>query len=179
MTESSQSKGRPTPKRSEATKRRGGPVAPPPTNRREAAKQLKAKQAEDRLRARKGSAAGNDAHLLPRDAGPVRRLVRNTVDARRGLGFLLLPVAAILVVAQITAGPGTLALAIAVGIWLATLLGVALDLILTAVQIRSAIRQTFPETTKMGGHIAYGLLRSTVIRRFRMPRPQVARGRKV
>lgn len=176
MTESSQSKGRPTPKRSEASKRRGGPVAPPPTNRREAARQLKAKKAEDRLRARKGTAAGDDAHLLPRDAGPVRRLVRNTVDARRGLGFLLLPVAAVLVVAQITADP--VLLAIAVGLWLATLLGVALDLILTSIQIRSAIRQTYPETTKLGGHIAYGLLRSTVIRRFRMPRPQVARGRK-
>ena len=42
MTEQTQGKGRPTPKR---TQKARGPVAPPPTNRREAARQLREKQA--------------------------------------------------------------------------------------------------------------------------------------
>jgi hypothetical protein len=172
----SQGKGRPTPKRSEAEKRRGGPVPPPPTTRKEAAKQLRAKQAANRTSVRKSNLAGDDAHLMPRDRGPVRRLVRNTVDGRRGLGFMLLPVAAILVVAQFSRDPAVLALA--VGIWLATLVGVAFDLMLTSILLRKAIREQFPEQKKLFGHIAYGLLRSTVIRRFRMPRPQVLRGSK-
>jgi hypothetical protein len=176
VSENTQGKGRPTPKRSDVTKRRSGPVAPPPTNRREAAKQLRAKQAEGRQRIKEGTAAGDDKAMLPRDRGPVRRLVRNTIDGRRNLGFLLLPVAGLLVVAQILRDPVLLALA--VGVWLATLLGVAVDLALTGMQLRSAIKKNFPEEKKVGGHIAYGLLRSTVIRRFRMPRPQVKRGRK-
>lgn len=176
MSESTQGKGRPTPKRSEATKRRGGPVAPPPTNRRAAAKQLRAKQGENRQRIRQGTAVGDEKAMLPRDAGPVRRLVRNTIDARRNLGFLLLPVAGLLVVAQVLRDP--VLLAITLGVWLATLLGVAVDLLLTSIRLRSLLMSTFPEEKKLRGHIAYGLLRSTVIRRFRMPRPQVTRGQR-
>jgi hypothetical protein len=176
VTESTQGKGRPTPKRSESTKRRGGPVTPPPTDRKAAAKQLRAKQADNRQKIKTGTAAGDERLMLPRDAGPIRRTVRNTVDGRRSLGFLLLPVAALLVVAQVTADP--VVLAIAVGVWLATLFGVAVDLILVGLSIRSTLRAAFPQETKLRGHIAYGLLRSTVIRRFRMPRPVVQRGQK-
>jgi hypothetical protein len=176
VSENTQGKGRPTPKRSEVTKRRGGPVTPPPTNRRAAAKQLRAKQADNRQRIKVGTAAGDDKAMLPRDRGPVRRLVRNTIDSRRSLGFLLLPVAGLLVVAQLLRDP--VLLAIAVGVWLATLLGVAVDLLLTGMQLRTTIKRTFPDEQKVRGHVAYGLLRSTVIRRFRMPRPQVKRGNK-
>lgn len=171
---SSAGKGRPTPKRSEAAKRRGGPVSRPPSNRREAARQLRAKQAEGRQRIKAGTAAGDEALMLPRDAGPVRRTVREVVDSRRNLGFLLLPVAALLVIAQVTADP--VVLSIAVGAWLATLLGVAIDLVVVSLAIRSRLRRDFPQETRLRGHIGYGLLRSTVFRRFRMPRPVVQRG---
>ena len=173
---SQQPKGRPTPKRSEATKRRGGPVAPPPTNRREAAKQLRAKQADNRQRIKHRTASGDEKAMLPRDSGPVRRLVRDTVDARRSLGFLLLPVAGVVVIAGLA---GNVQLqAITFGIWLATLLGVALDMVLAGLQLRKALRAAFPQETKLRGHIAYGLLRTTVVRRFRMPKPRVSRGQR-
>ncbi|MGB8650204.1 MAG: DUF3043 domain-containing protein [Mycobacteriales bacterium] len=177
MSEQTQGKGRPTPKRSEAQKRRGGPVTPPPTNRREAAKQLRAKQAADRKRIRDGSVRGDDSAMLPRDRGPVRRLVRDIVDSRRSLGFLLLPIAVLVVVAGVL---GNMQLqALTFGIWLATLLGAAIDMLLAGLQIRAALRSTFPTEKKVLGHVAYGLLRTTVIRRFRMPRPQVTRGQSV
>ncbi|MCU1587381.1 MAG: conserved rane protein of unknown function, partial [Frankiales bacterium] len=95
MTEQTQGKGRPTPKRRDVQKRRGGPVAPPPTNRREAAKALRAKQAADRQRGRAGSAGRSEGVLLARDQGPVRGLVRDLVDSRRNLGGLLMPAAAL------------------------------------------------------------------------------------
>ena len=177
MSESSQTgsgKGRPTPKRSDAAKRRGGPVPPPPATRREAAKQLRAKQADGRQQIRAGTAAGDEKAMLPRDRGPVRRLVRNTVDSRHTAAFLLLPVAAFLVVAQLTADPAIVA--IAVGIWLATLLGVAADLAITGFRLRSAIRTNFPAEGKLRGHVFYGLLRTTVFRRMRSPKPQVSPG---
>jgi len=90
VSEQTTGKGRPTPKRSEAQKRRSGPVAPPPTSRREAAKQLRAKQAENRQRVRKGSLAGDETALLKRDQGPVRKMVRELIDSRRSLGWILL-----------------------------------------------------------------------------------------
>ena len=174
MTESTQGKGRPTPKRSDAQKRRGGPVAPPPTNRREAAKQQRTKQAEDRGHLRKGSA--DDSRMLARDQGPVRRHVRDFVDGRRGLAFLLLPVAAFLVVAQILSDP--VLVAVAVGIWFATLLGVAADLLLMGIRLRKSVVANFPNEAKVGSHVRYGLLRSTVFRRLRMPKPQVKPGKR-
>ena len=175
MTESSTGKGRPTPKRSDAQKRRGGPVAPPPSNRKEAAKQLREKQAANRQRIKTGTATGDEIAYLPRDRGPVRRLVRNTVDAKRSLAILLLPVAALLVVAQVL-GDRVLT-AIAVGVWLATLVGVAFDLAITAIRLRTTLRQAFPTEKGLRGHIAYGLLRTTVFRRMRMPKPQVSPGK--
>ncbi|MCW2544835.1 MAG: hypothetical protein JWM40_2387, partial [Frankiales bacterium] len=140
MTEQTQGKGRATPKRRDAEKRRGGPVAPPPTNRKEAAKQLRAKQAADRQRGRKPSAssAAADRALLPRDAGPVRRLVRDVVDSRRNIAGLLMPTAALSIGSFFTKDQQVLA-AIS-GIFVATLVGVALDTVLLASLLRRHLK---------------------------------------
>ncbi len=169
-------KGRPTPKRKDAQSRRGGPVAPPPTNRREAARQLRDRQAEGRKQVRQGNLTGDEALLLKRDRGPERRLVRDVVDSRRSLGFLLLPTAALVVVAGFSGNRSVSAAVL--GIWVATILGVALDMVLASIQLSGALKKAFPGG-KRRGHIGYGLLRTTVIRRFRVPRPQVQRGQRV
>jgi hypothetical protein len=172
-TGSASGKGRPTPKRSDAQKRRGGPVAPPPANRKEAAKQLRAKQAEDRTKVRQGNKSGDDRAMLPRDQGPIRRQVRDIIDAHRSPAFMLLPVAAFLVVAQIV--NATALTAVAVFLWLVTLLSVALDLSYTGLRLRKTLRAAYPNEP-LRGHIGYGLLRTTVFRRMRMPRPQTKPG---
>ncbi len=177
MTEQTQGKGRPTPKRRDVEKRRGGPVAPPPTNRREAAKQLRAKQAADRQRGRAGGTGPTERVLLARDAGPVRRRVRDLVDARRNLGGLLMPAAALSIASFFTKDQRVLA-AIS-GVFVATLVGVALDTVLLSSVIRRRLSAEFPQEGKLGGHVFYGVLRSTVIRRMRMPKPKVDRGAKV
>lgn len=173
MTESS-GKGRPTPKRSDAQKRRTGPVSPPPATRREAAKRLREQQASGRKRLRDGTIAGDERAMLPRDAGPVRRLVRDTVDGRRSLGILLLPSAFILIVTQYT--KQTTLFTVAVVLWVATIVAVVIDMTITAWRIRGGIRRDFPGEVKVRGHVAYGLLRTTVFRRFRMPPARVRDG---
>lgn len=177
MTEKTQGKGRPTPKRKDSQSRRGGPVAPPPTNRREAAAQLRAKQAENRQRIRKGTAAGDERAMLPRDAGPIRRLVRDLVDARRNLGWLLLPVSGFALFAQVFKDPAVVQAIF--GLFAGTLVGVALDLVLLSGILRTRLRTEFPSEAKLGKHIRYGLLRSTTVRRFRIPKPQVQRGQRI
>ena len=165
-------KGRPTPKRSEAGRRRSGPVAPPPATRKEAARRLREERAEQR---RSGNpAAGREpGRVLKRDLGPVRALARDVVDGRRNLAVLMLPAALLLVLAQLVGNAALLALA--VNSWTVTLLAVVLDLVFLAVLTRRRVREAFPDE-RTGAHVGYALLRSTVLRRWRMPPPRVAPG---
>jgi len=169
VSEQTTGKGRPTPKRNETSKRKG-PVAPPPTSRREAAKQLRAKQASERTRVRDGIKRGDEAVLLKRDQGPVRKLVRDIVDGRRSLGWVLMPVAVIVIISGFM---GQAVYALVFAIWLASLAAVAIDMAFIGVEIGRSIRREFPEEPRWRGHIRYGLLRTTMMRRFRMPRPTV------
>src|SRR4051794_19308553 len=84
-----QSKGRPTPKRSEAEKRRRQPITAP-KSRKEAYRRQRERVSQDRAKARAGLARGDDKYLPKRDQGPVRRLARDYVDARRTLGSYLM-----------------------------------------------------------------------------------------
>jgi hypothetical protein len=162
-------KGRPTPKRSEAQRgRRGGPVAPPPRTRKEAAQRARDEAKAARASVREGRA------LLPRDAGPVRALVRDVVDARRSIGTLMLPLALVLLLAQATGDRRVFDVALLT--WLVGIVALATDLVLTARVVRRRVREEFPEEQKVRGHVAYGLLRTTVFRRWRIPAPRVSPG---
>lgn len=162
-----QGKGRPTPKRSEKQRRRSGPVAPPPQTRKEASRRQKQETREHRARLREGTARGDERNLARRDAGPVRKLVRNVVDGRRSAGVLLLPVALLLVLAQFSGAQ--VLLDVALTLWIASLLAVFIDVVVLLVTIRRRIREQFPDERRMTGHLAYGFLRSTVFRRWRLP----------
>ena len=165
-------KGRPTPKRSEAQRvRRGGPVTPPPQTRKEAARRAREASRASRDRVREGT------QLLPRDAGPVRALVRDVVDSRRSIGTLMLPLALVLVFAQMSGNQ--LVLDIALAVWLAGIVALFTDLVLTARVLRRRLREEFPELGALRGHIGYGLLRTTVFRRWRIPAARVSPGQTV
>ena len=160
-------KGRPTPKRSEAQRhRRGGPVPPPPRTRKEAAKRAREQARASRGRFRDGS------DLLPRDAGPVRALVRDVVDSRLSIGPLMLPLALVLVVAQLSGSRRILDFALTV--WLVGVVALFADLVVTGLALRRRIRAEHPEVRKLRGHVAYGLMRSTVFRRWRLPVARVS-----
>ncbi|MEX2288886.1 MAG: DUF3043 domain-containing protein [Mycobacteriales bacterium] len=165
-------KGRPTPKRSEK-QRRTGPVAPPPQTRKEAAKRRKEEAGAARKRIQEGAARGDERYLAPRDAGPVRALVRDTVDERRNVGVLLLPLALVLIVANLTGNPRLQSIALL--FWLGAILAMLADIAVTTVVIRRRVRRDFPQEVSWR-HVAYGLLRSTVLRRFRLPLPRVSPG---
>src|SRR3954453_1474305 len=74
-------KGRPTPKRREAERRRKAVVAP--KTRKEAAQLQRERLRKTRRPTREGVARGDQRALAPRDAGPVRAFVRDYVDSRR------------------------------------------------------------------------------------------------
>lgn len=167
-------KGRPTPKRSVAEKKRAPVVAP--TNRRDAARLARQQRAVRRNDARKALVSGSDERALPaRDRGPVRRYVRDWVDARRTLSEFMLPAIVILWLPSIfTTGKTQQTVSAILSIVVLVLL---LELIAMLVLLRRAIVRTFPEGGPgRQGALRYGGMRLAALRMFRLPKPAVRRG---
>jgi hypothetical protein len=171
-------KGRPTPKRHEAQGRRPGPPPPPPTTRKEAYRRMRAQQAASRGATRAGVARGDDSHLPARDRGPVRKLVRDTVDARRNAGSFFLGVAALVLVGYFV--PNAAVQSYTVFVWFLFFLVIIADSVVLGRKIKKKILERFPdEDHKMRGLVWYGISRATMVRRWRFPKPEVALGAKV
>lgn len=184
-------KGRPTPKRTDKTKKRG-PVAPAPLTAAEARQRRKemrnsmTKEERKAEKARQRSAmatqrermmSGEEAYLLPRDKGPVRGYVRDLVDSRRNLLGLFLPLSLILIFLMLAlpklayySPPFTLALMAAM----------LIDGFLLWRKVNNAVEAKFPDNTESRRKLGlYAVARATQLRRSRIPRPRVDRGAKV
>jgi hypothetical protein len=166
-------KGRPTPKRNEAQGRRPGPPPPPPTTRKEAYKRMRQNQATGRTTARQAAAAGNEAYLPRRDQGPVKKLVRDVVDARRNVGSLFLVVAGVAVIGTIA--PNLTLRSYASFLLMLFFLVFIVDSVLLSRRIKRAVAERLPKESPKGA-TWYGISRSTMIRRWRFPKPQVQIG---
>lgn len=166
-------KGRPTPKRREAEQARKQRMAPP-KDRREAAARQRERRREERQLARAALASGDARHLPARDRGPVRTYCRDFVDARRSVAEFMLPVLLlVLVLGSIPAVAPTTSL-----IFLTIMLAVAVDTALLVSRLRAQLRTRFPGESHKGATL-YTVLRSTQLRRLRLPKPQVKPGAKV
>jgi hypothetical protein len=161
-------KGRPTPKRIEAQGRRPGPLPPPPTSRKEAYRRMRDTRATSPRGAR---AAVSDAdRLMPRDRGAVRALVRDVVDSRRNAASIFLLVAVLVLGGNLIPDP-TLRGYVPY-LWSGFFVLIAADSFLLARRIRTAIAERFPgEAPGKKGAVWYGISRSTMIRRWRFPKP--------
>jgi len=171
-------KGRPTPKRREAQKRRTGPVAPPPRTRKEAYRRLREQNALRRVEAREGVRSGEEKYLPMRDRGPVRALVRDIVDSRRNAGGLFLPVAFVVLVSYVV--PDAQVKALVLTLWMAVFALIVIDSVAIGIRIRRLVRERHPDTKERTGRLVwYGTSRATMIRRFRMPKPRVKVGTRI
>lgn len=182
-------KGRPTPKRSSSSRRRG-PVAPAPTTVSEARKRRKemrrtmtraerrdAKQQQRTAMAhrRERMLAGEEAFLLPRDQGPVRRYVRDLVDSRRSVLGLFMPSAMFLIFVMLGLPP-RLQYLISM-FMLVFMTAMAIDAVVLARKVKAAVDEKFPGNTETRFKLGlYAIGRATQLRRMRIPRPQVDRG---
>lgn len=187
-------KGRPTPKR-DAGRRQGqrGPVAPAPmtsaqarTRRktlagpkpsREERQAQKAQRRERMSDRRDHMLAGDEAYLLDRDRGPVRRFVRDVVDARRNLLGLFMPSALGLLFImmavpqiQLYISPAMMLLMVAMGV----------DGVLVARKTVKLVDTKFPDNLESRWKLGlYASGRASQPRRMRAPRPQVRRGEQI
>jgi hypothetical protein len=170
--EPGQGKGRPTPKRSEAEKARKKRMTPPRDRKQAAALQRERSRAE-RTKRMQGMQTGDERYLPNRDRGPVRRFVRDFVDARRNVGEFMLPgllvILALSFVQQQWAASATFLL------FTLILVLTTLDSVLLTVRLGRELRVRFPDTSTRGAKF-YAFLRSSQMRRLRMPKPQIKPG---
>ncbi|WP_245974559.1 DUF3043 domain-containing protein [Thermomonospora umbrina] len=167
-------KGRPTPKRSEAQKRRQQYITAP-RDRKEAYKQVRERQAQNRVKTREGMKQGDERYLLKRDKGPVRRFARDYVDGRRTMGSYLMYAMFVIVLLSFVRTPITaLLLLIAPPL----LLGIVLvEGVLISTRVKKLTAERFPDEERKGVGM-YAAVRAMQIRRFRVPAPLVKPGKK-
>jgi Protein of unknown function (DUF3043) len=166
------SKGRPTPKRSEAEKRRRQPITAP-KSRKEAYRKQRERLAQDRAKARAGMARGEDRYLPKRDQGPVRRLARDYVDARRTLGSYLMWV--LLASLLLNVLPIVIFRLISFFIPPLLLIIVLVEGVVISRRVTRLAAERFPEEERRGVGF-YAAMRAMQIRRWRIPQPQVKIG---
>lgn len=169
-TDTPSGKGRPTPSRREAEEARRKRLKPP-RDRKEAARLQRQRRLEERQKMRSALSGGDEKHLPSRDRGPVRGFVRDLIDSRRSVAEYLLP---LLVVILLTSFVPRL-LVLQFGLWMATIVATTVDTLWLAFRLRRELHARF-EPAERKGAVAYGLLRSTQLRRLRLPKPRVARG---
>lgn len=164
-------KNRPTPKRKEREAARKRPLV---DNDRKAAR-LRAREERRKAAATQHRAmlTGDEKHLPPRDRGPVRRFIRDYIDARWNIGEWLLPIMLITLILSY-ARPNQWTLAGTFMLYLIVLFAVG-DSIFAWRRMKKILSEKYsPEELSGGGF--YTFMRSFQLRRWRMPRPQIARG---
>lgn len=166
-------KGRPTPSRRDAEAARKARLKPP-RGKKEIAKRERQRRNDQRAKVRASLAAGDEKSLPARDQGPVRRFARDFVDSRRNVAQYLLPL--LMVILLLSFIPRLLALQGMV--WALTIALTAVDTIWLAYRFRTEVRRRF-EPSRTKGATGYALLRSSQMRRLRLPKPQVAYGQKL
>lgn len=167
-------KGRPTPKRSEAEKRRRNPQSGS-SGRRPAGKEGRARDRADRARKYEAMKRGEDWALAPRDKGPVKALTRDYVDSRRRISEYYMYILIVLMLGLFVQSTALKAYLYPVVLLLVVVILVEGTTI--SRRVRKIAAERFPgESTR--GITMYAIMRTLQIRRFRMPTPRIKPGDK-
>ena len=164
-------KNRPTPKRRDQEAARKRPLVP--DDRKAAKRQAREERRKAAALQHRAMLSGDEVHLPPRDRGPVRRFIRDYVDARWNLGEWLLPIMLVTLLVSYLR-PTQTTLAITMMLYLLVLFAIG-DAILTWRRIKGQLSQKYSDAELRGGGF-YTFMRSFQLRRWRMPRAQVGRG---
>ena len=167
-------KGRRTPTRKEAEAARKKQMKVPVT-RKEQAKRERAAREELRLKQRDALKTGDEKYLPLRERGPVRKFCRDYVDRRWNFAEFLLPFLALVLIISIFGANAQWGAAATFVMYPFIIFGTVIDEFILVRGLRKQLKHRFsPDETR--GSVAYAVLRSTQLRRFRLPKPQVKRG---
>jgi hypothetical protein len=168
-------KGKPTPKRSEAEKRRRQPYTAP-GDRKAATTQSRDRDRAGRQRKMEAMRRGEDWALPRKDQGPVKALARDVVDSRRGISeFYLYGIVVLIALLFIPGLRGNLLIDYII---LAILLVIIGEGWYVSRKVVTLAQQRYPGESTRGVRV-YTALRGTQIRRMRVPAPRVKPGAKI
>jgi hypothetical protein len=164
-------KGRPTPKRSEAERRRH-PVSAP-GDRKKANRQYRERQRQERARRQQGMQRGEQWAMPPRDRGPVKALARDYVDSRRRLSeFYMYGLLVLLVLLFVRSAVVQSIVPVLVLVAVLIMLG---EGIFIGRQVRALAEKRLPGESTQGVRL-YAAMRALQIRQLRMPKPRIKPG---
>jgi hypothetical protein len=170
-------KNRPTPRRRDQEAARRQPLVI--ADRKQAKQVDRAKRREQTARTRQAMLTGDDSGLPARERGPVRRYMRDYIDARRNLAEFMLPVMLLVLALSFVrprSGSGTI-LFFVTTLTYAVLLTAVVDTFLLWRRLRGKLAAKFgDEAAGAKGNGMYAAMRAFQMRRSRMPRPMVKRG---
>nr|WP_230323024.1 DUF3043 domain-containing protein [Cellulomonas hominis] len=168
-------KGRPTPKRKAAEAANRRPLVP--QDRKAAAKDARAAQRAERDKQYAAMQTGDERYMPAKDKGPVRRYIRQYVDARWSLGELFLPVAIVMLLLNmlLTSVSPELAFLGLIVLYL-FIIGMVVDVVIMWRKLRKKLAAKFGDAAQQRGLMMYAVTRVFQIRRARLPKPQVKHG---
>lgn len=165
-------KGRPTPKRSEAERRRRQPYTAP-KDRKEAARFSRDRQRSDRTRRMEAVRRGEEWALPPRDRGPVKALARDYVDSKRRVSEYYMY--GLLVLLVLLFVPSLIVKTIVPLLVLSAVLVMAIEGFYIGRRVKAMAAERLPgESTR--GLALYSAMRALQIRKLRVPKPRVSPG---
>ena len=165
-------KGRPTPTRREAEAARKE-RARAPMDKKAAQKLLRERRTESNAKVREAMRSGDERYLPARDKGPVKRFIRDFVDARLSIAEFMLPLLVVIMILQYSGNARMLA--VGTQLMATTLLVVGLDSAWMLFRLKRALRAKFPDES-MRGTTFYTVMRLLQLRWLRMPKPRVKIG---
>ncbi|HEY9353218.1 MAG TPA: DUF3043 domain-containing protein, partial [Nocardioides sp.] len=157
-------KGRPTPSRKEAEAARKARLKQP-RSRKEINAANRAQRSEQGDKMRQAMKTGDERYLPLRDKGPVKRFIRDWIDARFTFAEIVLPVLIIALVVPY------ISLELAMYSQLFTLVVMAtviINLIALRFLLRKELKRRFPDND-LKGTTYYAIMRSIQIRPLRLP----------
>ncbi len=153
-------KGRPTPSRRDA-EAAARERARAPRDRKEAARRQRAVRSESSSKVRQAMRTGDERYLLARDKGPVKRFIRDFVDARFSFAEIVIPLMIVSLFVQALVIPLFVVLVV--------------DLVLLRLRMRKQLALRFPDASTKGTTY-YAVTRAMQMKFMRLPKPQVKIG---
>lgn len=165
-------KGAPTPKRRDAEANRRRTMTAPKT-RKEAARQMRERNARERKMAEQEAAKGNDKYLPARDRGPAKALTRDLVDSRRTISqyFMFLSIGIVLIATV----PVPQVQMLIYYLWILMMAVVVFEGFITGRRAKRLVQERLPDESTRGIAM-YAAMRALMIRRLRMPKTRVKVG---
>jgi hypothetical protein len=166
-----QRKGGPTRSRKEAEAARKVQMKRPVTRKEQAERERRRRSAARDKQREALMGGGSTADLPARDRGAAKALARDAVDRRRTVAEFMLPILLLILILSFFPPLASIVFTL----WTVTIFATILDEIWLLVSLRRELKKRFTKAESRGA-VLYAVLRSTQIRRMRLPKPAVAVG---